>query len=32
MKTYTKAEMKLITERAKLQRKLAVVEAALGTK
>jgi hypothetical protein len=32
MKTYTKAEAKLITRRAELQRELAVVEAKLGTK
>jgi hypothetical protein len=32
MKTFTAAEKKLITERAKLQRRLAVIELKLGTK
>ena len=32
MKTFTKSEAKLITQRAELQRKLALVELKLGTK
>jgi hypothetical protein len=32
MKTFSKAEKKLITQKAVLQRKLAVAEAKLGTK
>lgn len=32
MKTYSKAEAKLITQRAILQREIAVIEAKLGTK
>jgi hypothetical protein len=32
MKSFTKTEMKLITERAELQRRLAVAEAKLSTK